>query len=186
VRVGVIAEDQSDVDVVDELLAKVTTRKYVIKRFLGHGSGRVVGKCSEWARVLRDQGCTRLIVVYDLDTGNLPEVRARLRGALGQCPITRHTIIIPVREIEAWLLADEVSIARIAKPRRVPRPIPNPERFMRPKETLRDLIERLSERRITYVNTIHNKQLAKHAALVRVRRCMSFQDLERFAVQTLR
>jgi hypothetical protein len=186
IRVGVIAEDQSDVDVVGELVSKVTKRQVSIRSFVGHGAGRIVYKCAGWAQVLRQQGCTRLILVRDLDTDQLAEVRARLQQALGNCQIARRIVVIPVREIEAWLLADEVAIGRFTRAPKAPKPIGNPEARARAKEDLRDLIYRLSERRIAYVNAIHNRQLAKLSALVKLRRCASFVPLEDFIRANLR
>jgi len=184
-RLGVIAEDQSDIDVIAEIVAKLTKRRLALKTFRGHGCGKILNKCGGWARVLREQGCTRLIVVHDLDTAHLPELRARLTDALAQCPISQRVIVIPIREIEAWLLADEVAIGKISK-RKQPKPIANPERYMRPKEVLRDLLYRLSDKRIEYVNTVHNRQIASHASVARLRRCASFHDLEQFVAANLR
>lgn len=172
-------------DVVDEVLAKLATRKYSIKCFVGRGSGRIAGKCSAWARVLHEQGCSRLIIVHDLDSGHLPTLRERLITSLGECPMSRHVLVIPIREIEAWLLADEAAVGKVAKPRRPARAIPNPERLMRPKEFLRDWLSRLSDQRIVYINTIHNRRIANYASLNRLHRCASFRPLENFAANNL-
>jgi hypothetical protein len=76
---------------------------------------------------LRDEGCTRLIVIHDLDDRHLATFRHQIVSALGRSPIARHIVVIPVREIEAWLLADVQAVGKIAKPHRPPRAIPNPD-----------------------------------------------------------
>lgn len=181
-----IAEDDSDVDVIFEVLSKLTSRPFAIRSFVGRGCGKIVNKFAAWARDLRARGCTRLIVVHDLDDRRLQTFRPELIAELGASPIGVHVIVIPVREIEAWLLADHAAIGRTAKSQRPLKQIPNPEALHHPKEFLRDVLYRVSDKKITYVNTVHNKTIAKYASLKSLRRCTSFQRLEAFAVGHLR
>ena len=186
VRVGIIAEDHSDVTVLAELLKKAATKKYSIRSFVGNGCGKILAKCAAWARVLRDQGCTRLLLVHDLDTRSLANFRHQLMAALAPCPIPTHVILIPVREIEAWLLADQVALGVVARASRPPKQIANPEALLHPKEELREVLRRLSAGRLMYVNTVHNRRIAAAASLPSLRRCRSFQPLEAFAINHLR
>jgi hypothetical protein len=66
---GVIAEEYSDVEVVRELarIISPTRRPPKIKRFVGHGCGRIKSKCRQWAELLYEQGCQSLILIQDLD-----------------------------------------------------------------------------------------------------------------------
>ena len=157
IHVGVIAEDNSDIEVIRVLISKIARKTFSIKPFAGHGCGRVRNKCNGWAEILRQRGCSVLILVHDLDMHRLAELENGLREALGQSPIQKHAIIIPVRELEAWLLADHEAIQRTFRFRRRLRQIANPESIQRPKERLRDIIEQRSDHNIIYVNTVPSR-----------------------------
>src|SRR5437879_3331705 len=114
--VGLIAENDSDIDVIRVLIQKLAPRKtFRTRKFIGHGCGKIISKCHEWARNLELLGCKYLILVQDLDTKTLSELRSELQRALAPCPIARNIIVIPIVEIEAWLLADNVAIQRALK-----------------------------------------------------------------------
>jgi hypothetical protein len=98
--IGIIAEDQSDVDVLTVLIGKIAKRPFSVRRIVGGGCGKIVGKCRAWAQNLQAQGCRYLLVVHDLDTRNIGDLRNQLEAALRPCPIGQHLIVIPVREIE--------------------------------------------------------------------------------------
>ena len=177
---GLIAEDQSDVDVVRELTQKLARSNFRIKRFLGHGCGRIHAKSRAWAEHLQRQGCSLLILISDLDGQRLTKLSATLHAAINPCPIQQHVIVIPVREIEAWLLADHEAITRALNLRRPMKKQPNPEAIQNPKERLRDLIRERSNGRISYLNTVHNEKIAKHVHIENLKRCPSFACFKDF------
>ena len=177
---GIIAEDQSDVDVAHELARKVARKEFTVRRILGHGCGRISAKARAWAAQLNQQGCTLLVLICDLDRRRLDELSKSLLIALHPCPIQQSIVVIPVREIEAWLLADHDAITRALK---LPRPLkkqPNPEAIQNPKERLRDLIRERSKGHITYLNTVHNVKIAKHIQVQNLDRCPAFSPFETF------
>ena len=185
IPVGIIAEDKSDVDVIDVIIGKSTTARYSTKSFVGNGCGRIRNKCREWAQNLCERGCRLLILVHDLDTNSERELRRALEQALGHSPTQQSIIVIPVREIEAWLLSDHNAIRAALNLRRAVKKIPNPESIARPKEYLRDLVYRISEKKTTYLNTIHNAKIARASEVSNFRRCESFQPLEDFILKYL-
>ena len=140
-HVGVIAEDDSDVEVVGELIKKIVPEKrYTISSFVGHGCGKIQGKCFQWAGILKTKGCSTLILLHDLDERILAELDFELCHALAQCSIPKHIVVIPIREIEAWLLSDNLAIKKAMNlGKNVPR-IADPQSDANPKRRLGEII----------------------------------------------
>ncbi len=186
-RIGIIAEDDSDVDVVDQLIPKVVPGKeYSIRKFVGHGCGRIQGKCAQWAIVLKARGCTMLIVLHDLDTRVLSKLESELRQILGHCPIQKNVIVIPIREIEAWLLSDNVAIQKAMNLGSVVPRVPNPQNITDPKKKLGEIIYLRSGKRKRYLNSVDNRKIAAEIDLNNLRRCSSFVPMEEFLSLSLR
>ena len=186
-HIGVIAEDDSDVEVVDEFIKKLApNKKYSIKSFVGHGHGKIQGKCFQWASVLKTKGCSTLIMLHDLDDKIFLELDAQLHAALKQCAIPKHTVIIPIREIEAWLLSDSLAIQRAMNLSNKVAPIANPQSVTDPKKKLGEVIYLRSGRTKRYVNSVHNRKIAAELDLTNVRRCASFLPLEKFILQNIK
>ncbi|SRR5260370_5389988 len=185
-RIGIIAEDNSDVDVIRSIVGKIARRKFGVDKFVGHGCGKLRSKCRAWSGNLRERGCTLLILVHDLDRANLGVLNASLAAALTPCPITLNIIVIPVREIEAWLLADHEAIRKAMNLSKAIGKIKNPEAITRPKEHLRDLVWVRSGHKSRYVNSIHNVKIAEACSIANLRRCASFKPLENFLSARLR
>jgi hypothetical protein len=180
-QLGVIAEDQSDVDVLQLVVQKLTKKTFTIQKFVGHGSGKILGKCRAWADNLHQRGCDRLVLIHDLDNKNRDALRNTLNVALTPCPVAQHVIVIAIQEIEAWLLADHVAVTQALSLKRPVGKIANPETIIRPKEYLRDLVYQRSGKSMRYINTVHNKLIAAKVSVKNLRRCTSFVPLEEFA-----
>jgi len=178
-RVGIIAEDDSDVDVVRAIIG-LHVKGIGIDKAVGKGCGKIQGKCRAWATDLKARGCNRLILLHDLDDKVLAALKTALTQALGNSPIQSHVIVVPVREIEAWLLADHNAIKTGLKLKNNIKMVSNPESINRPKEHLRDLIFKASEKKLRYLNRTHNKKIAAACSLASLRRCQSFIPLDNF------
>ena len=184
-RLGVIAEGESDVEVVAVLARKIARTPFTLRAAIGKGCGRLQKKALDWARQLHRQECSRLMLVCDLDENVLADLSARLHQALEGCPIARQVVVIPVREIEAWLLADHDAVSEAFKLRQRVKHQSNTEAIRDPKGRLGDLIAQRSNRRVQYVSTVHNRLIAQHARVERLRRCESFKGFEAFVREHL-
>ena len=88
-------------------------------------------------------------------------------------------ILIPVQELEAWILAD-IECAVNIFPSWRPAPIQNPEKIESPKEHLEKL-SRDSKQRPRYSHAVHNEKMARHLDLEKVqRKCPAFSVLVEF------
>jgi len=183
--IGLIAEDMSDIDVLRTLIRKVSG-KTVLKtqHFVGHGCGKIIGKCNQWAHDLKRRGCTSLIVVQDLDNKTLVQLVNDLKNALQPCPISRNIAVIPVQMIEAWLLSDAKAISKALNLLDTVNEIPNPEALLNPKSRLGEIIRIRSRGEKRYANTIHNAKIANEIRVDRLRRCRSFKPFESFIRNT--
>jgi hypothetical protein len=170
---GIIAEDNSDVEILREItLMLLRPRKIGFRRFVGNGCGKLRRNCDGWARNLVQQGCPFIVVVHDLDIHNEQELRAHLTKAVATAKTKASLVLIPKREIEAWLLFDSAAIAAAFQVTDSP-PLPgNPESLPDPKRHLRDLVWKRYRKH--YLNTVHNQLIAKHIDVSLLRRSASF------------
>jgi hypothetical protein len=180
-KIGIIAEDDSDVDVVIELIKKIVPQKvFSVSSYVGHGCGKIRGKCFQWAESLKTKGCSSLILLHDLDDNKLSSLHFELRNSLERCAIPQHIVVIPIQEIEAWLLSDSQAIQKAMHlVNLVPR-IANPQFINDPKRRLSEIIYMKSGKTKRYLNTVHNKKIAAEIDLVNIRRCTSYIPLEKF------
>lgn len=138
---GIIAEDDSDVEVVSAITLELL-KPHVIgfKKFVGGGCGKLRRKCEAWARNLVERDCSWIIVVHDLDENNEQQLRKQLTASVLPAGAQATVVLIPKREIEAWLLYDARAIAAAFRQRPLP-PLPgNPEILRDPKRHLSDLV----------------------------------------------
>ncbi len=160
--IGLIAEDDSDVAVMKEITLKILKPQLIgFKKFVGDGCGKVRRKCGAWAQLLVRQGCRWIAVVHDLDTHDEAALRNRLSIAIAGANAEATVVVIPKREIEAWLLYDGKAIASAFRETKLPKLPKNPEVLEDPKKHLRDLI--WATYRKDYVNTIHNLRIPSDA-----------------------
>ena len=180
-HIGVIAEDRSDIEVLYALTCKlVEPSAFSFKPFIGQGCGKIRRKCAAWAKNLLERGCSHLIVIHDLDT----KVEKTLRRDITQCirglRFRGYIVLIPVREIESWLLADPEAIRKTFNLEKIPNIPKHPETILRPKEYLRDIVWKYGRKQ--YVNTIHNRRIADYVLIDRLPACASFSAYPPFVI----
>jgi hypothetical protein len=181
IKLGVLAEDASDVDVLRAVLPKISpSKRFGIKPFLGRGCAKLHNKCNAWATILAQSGCSVLILIHDSDGKNVTKIIKSVEAALIPCPIDPYIVVVPIEEIEAWLLTDAAAIRATFSLKKNPKCPANPERICSPKEYLRDLVSKASGRTREYINTIHNKRIAERVTLTSLRKCSAFLRLQTF------
>jgi hypothetical protein len=172
-KMGIIAEDDSDVVVIRAFtLSLLGHRRIGFKRFVGHGGGRVRRKCSAWAQNLVRQGCSWVVVLHDLDDREEAQFRAELERAIATVKAEAKVVLLPKREIEAWLLYDSAAIAAVFNSSKHPRLPGNPEALPDPKDHLANIVWRYFQR--DYINTSHNEAIATQVDTNLLKRSHSF------------
>lgn len=170
-------------DVVKEITSKLLKPKKVGYRwFIAHGCGKLRRKCDSWAQNLASRGCPFIIVVHDLDDYKEADLRTELTRAIAPARAKVAVVLIPKREIEAWLLCDPHAIAAAFQEQSPVKIRGNPEDLPDPKKKLGELV--WSKYRKRYLHTVHNAKIAKHlnmAALVG--KSQSFGRHPEFATQ---
>ena len=177
-NVGVIAEEQNDIDVLYEITCKLILEKeFSFSKFAAHGCGKLRKKCKPWSQNLIKRGCKLIVIMHDLDDNDVSDLRNELEKSVGGIG-TVHLILIPIHEIEAWLLSDPVAIKQTFHMKKLPRVPLHPETILKPKEHLRDIVWKYCKKH--YINTIHNKTIANQTNLDKLSVCPSFLPYPKF------
>jgi len=180
--IGIIAEDDSDVECVKHFVRRIHPGRPIgFKKFVGQGCGKISRKANAWAKVLKLQGCNAIILLHDLDRNNKTDLYDKITKAFLPSPVKNHFICIPIEELEAWLLSDEVafnSVFNITRTNYLPL---HPETVPSPKEFIRKTVRRETNKKVDYINTKHNSKLAECVNINMLSgKCMSFQELKGF------
>lgn len=182
IKFGVVAEDNSDIQVITELIAKYLPRNsFCVKHFVGKGCGKLKNKCSAWVKNLSTQGCSHIFIFHDLDRNKEDELRAELRKKLEDCNFDNHLIVIPKEELEAWLLSDTAAIKKTFNITQDIKPLGDVETIPSPKEFLQKLVKKLSKK--TYINTIHNSKIATNIELNKLTACDSYLGFDKYITE---
>ena len=178
-KIGVIAEEVNDVEVLYELTCKlIEENKFSFKKFVGHGCGKLRRKCTAWAEDLMRRGCSHLVVIHDLDKFNETCLRTELSNSVHHIDFDRYIILIPIKEIESWLLTDATALKTVFKMSQLPKLPNSPEQLQDPKQSLFDIVYKNVKK--YYVNTIHNRKIAAEIRLSKMKNCRSFQPYSVF------
>lgn len=179
VRIGVIAEEKNDVEVIYELTCKVIREnQFAFSHFVGHGCGKVRGKGQAWAKNLLAGGCSHLVMVHDLDEREEKHLRSLLEEKIEDSDFEQKIVLIPVEEIEAWLLSDSEALKTVFNIQKLPKVPRWPETIKNPKEALGDAVQKNSKTQ--YINTVHNRHIAKALSIAKLNRCPSFSPYPEF------
>lgn len=186
-RLGIIAEDQSDLEVLHVLATKISRRQFSVSHFLGRGCGTIRRKARPWCENLASKGCTHIAVVHDKDRSDAQVLRATLEALLPRTAHVKTSIIIPTEEIEAWLLSDTAAISRVLHLQKALPSVNHPERLVSPKEHLVSLVRKCSAKRKVYLTTVHNRIVAREMSIeTATRKCPSFCDFQNFVLAATR
>ncbi len=152
--------------------------RFSFSHFVGHGCGALRRKCRAWAENLVKRGCDCIVVVHDRDRNDEDRLRSDLEARIDGVAMRVSVVVIPVEELEAWLLADPDAIMAVFRMRKRPRIPTRPERIESPKEYLARIVGKDSKSQ--YINTIHNRRIAKEQKIETLARCPSFSRYPAF------
>jgi len=183
-RVGLIAEDESDVEALKELIKRITGKQNIgFKHFVGRGCGKIKRKADDWAKQLKSKGCKVLILIHDLDKNNFNELYKTINDNIHPYVIAETLISIPIEEMEAWFLSDESGLKKALNLKKNTKVYHHPETIKSPKEVLGREIEKASNDTKIYLNTKHNTLIAKTISIDTMKKkCNSFKNLYDFAI----
>jgi hypothetical protein len=180
-RIGVIAEDKSDVEVITVILEKYAAKNtFEVKKFVGNGCGRLRNKCRTWTETLLKAGCTHVLIFHDLDRNEETKLLKTLLNKVPSKEFPNALIVIPIEEMEAWLLADEAAITKTFALKHPLKKIPSPETVGSPKEEIGRIVWSGAKKR--YLNTVHNVKIASTAKRDNLLRCTSYVKLDDYLV----
>ncbi|MGH1510494.1 DUF4276 family protein [Ralstonia solanacearum] len=183
VKIGIIAEDVSDVEVLKLLARKITGKPVSTAHFTGKGCGPLKKKTPGWCKDLAHKGCTKILLVHDLDRNDAKTLRKTLEGILQKSTAFKQAVVIPAEELEAWLLSDTSAITSALNLQKALKVVHHPETISSPKEYIRDKVWQVSNKTTAYVNSVHNKLIAEKLNIKFVqKKCPSFKDFANFFV----
>lgn len=181
--IGILAEDRSDADTLKVIVRRLSTVQNVRVVAKGFGGcGELCRKAGAFLKDFESQGITKVVICHDADGPDPAAAEAKVRQALARRRVTLgHSgkIIVPVQELEAWLIADEVAIATAIPSFRL-RAVMQPERQSSPKEWLINESMRGRSRPL-YVPTMFNPRVAAFLDFQKLSaKCPSFRPLREF------
>ena len=179
---GILGEDPSDVATLKVLVRRLVGDESLPIKVKGYsGCAQMLRKGARQLHVFSNLGCTRFIICHDADGPDSEPNRERVKSKIiNPSRISNdYCIVVPVQELEAWILAD-IECATNIFSSWLPKAIQNPESISSPKEHLEKL-SRASSHRPRYSHVVHNEQMAKYLDLQKVSsKCPAFRVLEEF------
>jgi hypothetical protein len=179
---GILGEHDSDANTLKVLVRKLVGNDSLTVKAKGYGGcGKLLKDGARDLRLFKELMLTRFIVCHDADGPDPNENRdlvmeriVRPSGLAQDC-----CIVIPVQELEAWILADIECAPKVFGSWR-PAPIPNPEGIPKPKEYIERLCYSDKPRR-RYKHAVDNERMARHLDVEKVaRKCAEFSKLRTF------
>lgn len=181
---AVLAEGHSDAlmlrTIIERLGVSFADSKPRVKEKGYNGCGELMKHGARDLKALSKLGYTRFVVCFDADQGCPERKRSEVLQRIFRPASIPHPVcaLVPVQEIEAWILADLDSLGRLFPTwRGRPAPIASPENVRNPKEHLKRLTQDAGGRP-KYDHANHNQHIAHHLDLNQVQlKCPSFSPL---------
>lgn len=176
---GVLGEDKSDADMLKELIFNLAGDHSLTIKTKGYSScGELLTKGARQVAMFKALGCSKFVICYDSDH-DCPEARkASIIKRIIKPSMTTGVFcaLVPIQEIEAWILADLSAVTNIIKGWVPAKEILHPEAEDDPKEYLEKLSRK--NQRPRYSHATHNPRIAKYLDLTIVEaKCPSFKPL---------
>ena len=176
---AVLGEDKSDVETIKELIFRIANNRSLTIKCHGYSScGEMLRKGAMQLQMFKEIGCKRFIICYDSDRADPEERKQSIIDDIIK-PAGFDAIfcaLVPIQEIEAWILADINAVTNIIKGWAPTKEITNPESIQDPKEHLEKMSR--ERQRPRYSHAIHNPKIAKYLNIQLVaKRCPSFLPL---------
>jgi hypothetical protein len=179
---AVLGEDASDTESLKHIIRKLANNASLsIKTKDFDGCGDLLNRGHRILKLFSDNGCERFVICYDCNghdpTERRQEAERRVIRASGIQ--TDHVIVVPVQELEAWIIADNAAVQAVVRSWQVT-DITSPERIRDPKEYLKKM-SRGPNMKPRYDPANHNPDIAKDLDLDKVaQKCPSFRPLVAF------
>ena len=179
---AVLGEDRSDAETIVILIKRILRDDRATVRKKGFsGCGELRKKAAGQLRLFREKGASRFVICHDADGSDPGPVRRLLeQEAVVPREFREHCgIVIPVQELESWILADPHAVAQVIRQFKIPSSS-SPEFVENPKEELLRLSRR-GRTRPLYAPAVHNPKIAEHLDLkIVASKCPSFLPLRDF------
>lgn len=176
---AILAEHASDHQTIGALIRSIASNPKIPVMGKGFNGGSELLK--DGARDLRLfsrlKHCRAVIVCHDADDGDGAAAEKKIRErVIGPAKIEREVCaLVPVREIESWLLADINGACRLFKQWRDIPEIHNPENIDDPKGRLEKICRDMNPK---YNHAVFNPQFAARVDTEKLyARCPSFRPL---------
>jgi Domain of unknown function (DUF4276) len=177
---AIIAEDKSDVETLTALIRLIAGSQSIPIKGKGYGGcAEMLRKGARQIRAFHDAGsCQRFVICYDSDRAS-PD--ARHKELIDKVIVPSNVnapmcALIPIQEIEAWILADVKAVTKIITGWVPDKNIGNPEDIVDPKEYLEKMSRQ--NQRPRYSHAVHNAKIARHLDVELVHnKCPSFRPL---------
>ena len=179
---GLLCEDRSDLNTLQVLIRRLTRGNMPIKGKGFSGSGELYRKGPQYIALLADLGVTNFLVCQDSDGQDPRAIEERIHSRiLKQCGFRETSLaLVPVEEMEAWILADLPAVTNVISAWRPTKAIANPSAVSSPKEELIRL-SRDERKRDRYFPPMHNEKVANFLDLELVAdKCNSFATMRDF------
>lgn len=164
---AVLGEDRSDVEMIQTLIRRIANSPNVAVSRKGYqGAPEMLAKAPMQIQAYKKLGASRFIVCYDSD-GYPAEERHKEIVQRVLIPANVDAVfcaLVPVQEIESWVLSDIDAVAKVHTSWRPPQKFSHPEHVIKPKEFLEKMTQQRNLRPL-YNHKTHNPQVAKHLSL---------------------
>lgn len=176
---GIVAEDASDAETLKQLVKRAVGENQKIHTIGCGGCGSLCRKGSRHLKNFQRLGVTRFIVCHDADGDEQKAMEIRekvLAQVIRPSGCQPACALVPVQELEAWMIADHEAIAAVIPSFQL-QEVARPELQANPKGWLENA-SRVKSARPLYRHATHNPRVAEHIRIsVLYQKCPSARVL---------